>query len=85
MKATETMLDLSPMTNFDRILSEAKELLSEAEQRRLSFALVPDEDETDPKIDDAWREEVHRRRLRRKNGETQAQPWEDVEAELMSL
>lgn len=30
------------MTNFDRILSEAKALLSEAEQRRLSMALVPE-------------------------------------------
>lgn len=79
------MLNCTLMTHFDRILSEAKELLSEAEQRRLSFALLPEEDETDPKIDDAWREEVHRRRLGRRNGETQAQPWEDVEAELMSL
>jgi hypothetical protein len=79
------MLNYSPMTNFDRILSEARELLTEEERLRLTLELVPDEDATDPKIDEVWRAEVHRRRLRRKNGETQAQPWEEVETELMSL
>ncbi len=37
----KTMLNYTPMTNFDRILSEARELLTEAEQRRLSVELMP--------------------------------------------
>jgi len=73
------------MTNYDSILSEARQLLTEEERRKLSFELVPDESDIDPKIDEMWQAEVHRRRLRRKNGETQAQLWEEVEAELMSL
>jgi hypothetical protein len=82
---TELMLDCIPMSNYARILSEALELLTEEERRKLSLELVPDESDVDPAIDEMWQAEVHRRRLRRKNGETQAQPWEDVEAELMSL
>lgn len=35
------MLNYPTMTNFDRILSEARELLTEAEQRRLSVELMP--------------------------------------------
>ena len=41
------MLNCTPMTNFDRILSEARELLTEEERRKLYLALAPDVDEMD--------------------------------------
>lgn len=43
MNETEPMLNYSPMTNYDRILSEAKTLLTEDERRKLHLALAPDE------------------------------------------
>jgi len=46
------------MTNFDRILSEARELLTEEERLKLSLELVPDE--RDPKVEAAWIAESHR-------------------------
>lgn len=48
MNPTKIMLNYVPMTNFDRILSDARELLTEAERRRLSLELVPvEEDDMD--------------------------------------
>ena len=41
MNSTESMLNYSPMTNFDRILSEARELLTEEERRKLAMDLAP--------------------------------------------
>ena len=57
------------MKHYERILAEARELLTEDELLRLSAELISDLDQTDPKIDDAWRAEVNRRRQRRKNTE----------------
>jgi hypothetical protein len=37
------MLNCTSMTNYDRILSEAKTLLTEDEQRKLHLALAPEE------------------------------------------
>lgn len=84
--ARRTATALKATSNrFDRILAEARTLLTEEERLRLTLELVPEQGATDPEVDAAWRAEVHRRRLRRRNGETQAQPWEEVEAESTSL
>lgn len=42
------MLDWAPMTNFDRILSEARELLTDEERRKLYLALAPEAEDMDP-------------------------------------
>ena len=55
------------MSHYERILSEAFEQLTEEERLRLSEELMSGLNQTDPKIDEAWRAEVQRRRLRRKN------------------
>lgn len=60
------------MTNFDRILSEARELLTEEERFRLTLELVPDE--RDPKVEAAWIVESHRRHAEWKSGRVEAIP-----------
>lgn len=57
------------MSHYERLLSEAFEQLTEEERLRLSEELMSGLSQTDPKIDEAWRAEVNRRRLRRKNTE----------------
>lgn len=48
--------------------------------------VLPDEEEMmAPEIKAAWQAEVQRRKQRLEAGETSTQPWEEVEAELMSL
>jgi putative addiction module component (TIGR02574 family) len=44
--------------------------------------LVPDE--IDPAIDEAWREELRRRRAKIASGETKLLAWEDVREQLFA-
>lgn len=64
------MLHCTPMTNYDRILSEARELLTEEERRKLYLALAPEAGD----VETAWLEEAHRRRAEWKAGHVEALP-----------
>jgi putative addiction module component (TIGR02574 family) len=69
----------------DHILNEALALAAE-ERSALVVALLESlETSADPKISDAWREEIHRRRIALRAGATQPVPWSDARARLHSL
>jgi putative addiction module component (TIGR02574 family) len=70
------------MTNVDRLLAEAMQL-SEEERSELANRLTVSL-EVSERVDAPWREELKRRRARLRSGASQAEPWEAVEAELMS-
>lgn len=78
------MLNYPPMTNYDRILSEARELLSEEERRKLSLELVPDEGALDPEIEAAWMEEAKRRFAEHDEGKTKAVPWAEARERIFA-
>jgi putative addiction module component (TIGR02574 family) len=78
------MLSSFPMTNFDRILAEAKALLTEEEQRRLSLALAPDETNDQDEIEAAWMNEARRRMADLDAGRTKAVPWSEVRERLFA-
>ncbi len=67
------MLNYTPMTNFERILAEAKQL-SEEEQHKLHLGLAPDVGD----VEAAWLEEAHRRRAEWKAGHVEALPVADA-------
>lgn len=78
------MLDRSEMNDVDRFLSEARKLSAE-ERNELTdriLELVPDA--IDPAIDEAWREELRRRRAKIASGETELLAWEDVREQLFA-
>jgi len=66
----------------DHILNEA---LALAAEERSALVLESLETSADPKISDAWREEIHRRRVALRAGATQPVPWSDARARLHSL
>jgi putative addiction module component (TIGR02574 family) len=69
----------------DHILNEALALAAE-ERSALVVALLESlETSADPKISDAWREEIHGRRTALRVGATQPVPWSDARARLHSL
>ena len=69
----------------DDILNEALALAAE-ERSALVVALLESlEASADPNISDAWREEIHRRRIALQTGATQPVPWSDARARLNSL
>jgi putative addiction module component (TIGR02574 family) len=69
----------------DHILNEALALAAE-ERSALVVALLESlETSADPKVSDAWREEIHRRRIALRAGATQPVPWSDARARLHSL
>lgn len=76
------MLNYSPMTNYARILSEARELLTEEERRKLSLELVPDERSVDPEIEMAWMSEAKRRFEELDKGLVKAIPWDEARKRL---
>lgn len=85
MNSGETMLKSEEMKahveNGQIVLDEPMDLPDGTRLR-----VVPDEDEAmAPDIKAAWQAEVQRRKQRLEAGETSTQPWEEVEAELMSL
>lgn len=52
----------------------------------MRLRIVPEEEDTmSPDIRAAWQAEVQRRKQRLEAGETTTQPWEEVDAELVSL
>lgn len=70
------------MANVDRLLAEAMQL-SEEERSELANRLTVSL-EVSESVDASWREELRRRRARLRSGESQAEAWEAVEAELTS-
>lgn len=82
MSLERIMLNCLPMTNYDRILSEARELLTEAERRKLSLELVPEESDIDPEIEAAWMAETKRRFEELDQGRVKAIPWEEARKRL---
>lgn len=76
------MLNCPQMTNYDRILSEARELLTEEERRKLSLELVPDDGDIDPEIEAAWMAEAKRRFDELDKGLVKAIPWEEARKRL---
>ena len=67
------------------ILAEALALAA-GERSALIIALLESlETSADPKISDAWREEIQRRRIALRTGATQPVPWSDARARLNSL
>ena len=69
----------------DHILNEALALAAE-ERSALVVALLESlETSADPKISDAWRQEIHRRRIALRAGATQPVPWSDARGRLHSL
>lgn len=78
------MLNCTPMTNFDRILAEARELLTEEERRRLSLELVPDEGALDPGIEAAWMEEEKRRFAEHDAGKAKSVPWAEARERIFA-
>jgi putative addiction module component (TIGR02574 family) len=76
---------LSMNARVDHILNEALALAAE-ERSALALALLESlESSADPKISDAWREEIHRRRIALRAGATQAVPWSEARGRLHSL
>ena len=60
--------------------------LAAEERSALVVALLESlETSADPKISDAWREEIHRRRIALRAGATQPVPWSDARGRLHSL
>jgi putative addiction module component (TIGR02574 family) len=69
----------------DHILDEALALAAD-ERSALALALLESlETGADPKISDAWREEIQLRRAALRAGTTQPVPWSDAKARLHSL
>lgn len=70
------------MMNVDRVLAEAMKLDEEERLEladRLTLSL-----EVNDRVDASRRGELKPWRARLRSGETQAQPWDEVKAELMS-
>jgi hypothetical protein len=82
MNEAELMLHYIPMSNYARILSEARELLTEEERRKLSLELVPDERGVDPEIEMAWMAEAKRRFEELDKGLVKAIPWDEARKRL---
>jgi putative addiction module component (TIGR02574 family) len=78
----DNVLEFSPMTNFDRILAEARQLLSEDEQVRLSECLL--EGKADPAVEEAWMQETLRRRAEWKAGRMAAIPWDEARKRIFA-
>jgi putative addiction module component (TIGR02574 family) len=73
------------IARVDHILNEALALAAE-ERSALALALLESlETSADPKISEAWREEIRRRRIALRAGATQPAPWSDARARLHSL
>ncbi len=70
------------MTSYERILSEARQLLTEEERRRLSLELVPERGIVDPAIEAAWLAEARRRFEELDAGSAEAVPWEQARSRL---
>ncbi|MBV8209844.1 MAG: addiction module protein [Burkholderiaceae bacterium] len=69
----------------DHILAEALALAVE-ERSALVIALLESlESSEDPEISDAWREEIHRRRIALRTGATRPVPWSEARSRLHSL
>ena len=69
----------------DHILDEALALAAD-ERSALVLALLESlETSADPKVSDAWREEIRRRRIALRAGITQPVPWSDARTRLHSL
>lgn len=78
------MLNWTSMTNYDRILSEARELLTEEERRKLSLELAPEEGALDPEIEAAWMEEAKRRFAEHDAGKTKSVPWAEARKRIFA-
>ncbi len=78
------MLNLRTMNEVDRFLSEARKMNADARNELADRILELVPDEIDPAIDDAWREELRRRRAKIASGETELLAWEDVRDELFA-
>lgn len=76
------MLPFTPMTNFDRILSEARELLNDDEQVRLSECLLVGK--PDPAVEEAWMTETFHRRAEWKAGRMKAIPWDEARKRIFA-
>jgi putative addiction module component (TIGR02574 family) len=76
------VLNFTPMTNVDRILAEAKGLLTEEERLELSNRLL--EDESASAVEQAWLKEVQRRRAEWKAGRMNAIPWEEAQKRIFA-
>ena len=76
------MLNCREMTNFDRILAEARELLTEEERLKLSDRLIVDE--PDPAVEEAWMQEVLRRRAEWKAGRAKSSSWEEARKRIFA-
>jgi putative addiction module component (TIGR02574 family) len=69
----------------DHILDEALALATD-ERSALVVALLESlETSADPRIPDAWSEEIRRRRIALRAGTTQPVPWSDAKARMHSL
>jgi len=69
----------------DDILNKALALATE-ERSALVVALLESlETSADPKISDAWRDEIRRRRIGLRAGATQPVPWSEARGRLHSL
>lgn len=80
------MLESTKMMNAERFYEEIQKMPADEQMKLKRLLGVPEEGEVmAPNIKAAWQTEVQRRKQRLEAGETSTQPWEEVEAELMSL
>jgi putative addiction module component (TIGR02574 family) len=72
------------MNDVDRLLAEARKLSPDglAELTDRLVEIVPEQ--SDPDIDEAWRQELRSRRAKIDSGETKLLAWQDVRAQLFS-
>lgn len=78
------MLNCPEMNDVDRFLSEARKLSADARNELTDRILELVPDDIDPAIDEAWREELRRRRAKIDSGETKLLAWEDVREQLFA-
>ena len=78
------MLNYTSMTNFDRILSEARELLTDDERRKLYLALAPEVEAPDPEIEAAWLKVAERRFAEHDARKTKSIPWAEARERIFA-
>lgn len=63
----------------DQILQDALQL-SRDDRAALAYTLIDtlDDETTDENVDQAWADEIERRRTAIRNGETQVIPWDEA-------